>query len=158
MAVTNWWTVDDARMLIMGGPFLWDGVTTWTPPVGQRAVNANPIGSGYSWPTDPYLDMEWPTVCSRLAALEARLSAEARGVAVLPAIALLETKTVQVPLKTAMPSTAYTPSALLIGSPVAGNLTVQSATAFSKQRVDVAIKATAAVSLGAASVLVFADA
>ncbi len=155
MPESSWWTVSDTLMRIITGPYLWDGETPLTLPSGQRAVNTDPTTMGYSAASS---GMDMTTVASRLAALEARLTAEARGVAPLPAIALLQTLTVRVTLKTQMPSTNYTPSALLVGTPVVGNLTVMSTTVVDRQKVDVAVRATVAISLGSASVLVFADA
>lgn len=160
MPVSNWWTVIDAVQQITGGPYLWDGSSDWAPPAGQRAVNADPTASGYTWP--PGMGVTAPaTYESRLAALEARAATEARGLKVWPAVGLLllgATSTQRVALKTAMPSTAYEPSVLLTGGPLAGSFSV-TATVVDTRNVDVTIKAivAATITANALKALVFAD-
>lgn len=162
MPVTNWWTVDDLAMLITGGPYLWDGTTSWTPPPGNRAVSADPTAQGYSWPNAPADSPSMTALTNRVAALEARLAQEARGRRWWPAVGLLllgASDTQIVALKTPMPSASYTPSVLLTGGPLAGSFTVTAAPA-GASAVSVTIKAVVAATITANSlnVLVFADA
>lgn len=161
MPVTNWWTVDDLAMLITGGPYLWDGTTSWTPPGGGRATSTDPTTQGYAWPSMP---TETPAnmagIPGRVAALEARLAAEARGVRVWPAVGLLllgASNTQRVTLRSPMPP-GYVPSVLLTGGPLAGSFTVTAAPVDARN-VDVTIKAVVAATItaNALTALVFAD-
>jgi ABC-type uncharacterized transport system permease subunit len=148
-------------MQIMGGPFLWDGSSDWSPPSGQRAVNADPSSQGYTWPNAP-VDLAASALATRIAALEARLTTEARGMKDWPAVGVMilgATSTQRVTLKAAMPNTGYTASAILTG-PAAQSFAVASAVVVDKLNVDVTIKAGLAITLtsGQVKALVFADA
>lgn len=96
----------------------------------------------------------------RLTALEARTVREARGVKAVPAIGnvLGGTVTVRVTLNAAMPSAAYTATAVLTGGAVLGSLKINSTTIIDAQTVDVVVQSSGLLTLAAATVLVFADA
>lgn len=162
MPVTNWWTVDDALMRIITGPFLWDGSSDWSPPAGQRVVDHDPTVDGYSWTPSPVIppDTTMATTMSRIAALEARLFNEARGVKAVPNVTLIlgGTTTVRVTLRTAMPNTNFTPYPLLIGGTQIGNLSIASAAVVDRQNVDVVVRAGLALTISGVNILVFADA
>lgn len=50
MAVTRYVVVDVPNHLIAGGPYMWDGVTTWTPPeVGTLMTLAAALTAGHTW-------------------------------------------------------------------------------------------------------------
>jgi hypothetical protein len=160
MAVTNWWTVNDTLMQITSGPFRWDGQTPWAPASGERAVNADPATQGYSWP--PNTDTSGAALAARISVLEARLNTEAHGKLTWPAVGLLAlgaTNKQTVTLKTPMPNTSYSPSAILIGDVIIASLNTSAVTVVDRQRVDVTVKAAIAcnITAGAFSVLVFAD-
>jgi len=156
VAVGSWWIVNDTLMKIVSGPFLWDGT-----PLGvttpQRLVNTDPAAGGYT-PMGTDMNAQMVALNQRIAAIEARLAAEARGIASTPAIGLGATVNVPVTLKTPMPNLSYTPTAFLIGNAVLNNLSIQSVAVGTVQRVDVGVKSTLGITLGAAQVLVFADA
>jgi len=162
MPITNWWTVSDSLMRITGGPFLWDGSDDWSPPAGERAVNADPTSQGYTWPGSPAPAVPAPTTEGRLAALEARLAGEARGVKDWPAAGVMllgATNTQRVTLKTSMPSVNYSPNAVLTGA-ASQSFAVSAVAVVDKQNVDVTIKAGLAITLtsGQVKALVFAEA
>lgn len=162
MPVSNWWTVIDANLQITGGPFMWDGDTTsWSPPPGQRAVQPDPTSQGYSWQGSAATpDTTMSTMNARLTTLENRFVTESRGTKPVPSVTLIlgGTTTVRVTLKTAMPSTNYAASALLVGGALLGSLSISAVAIVDRQNVDVTIKAGIALTLTGVSVLVFADA
>jgi hypothetical protein len=42
---------DPGSMTIIGGPYLWDGVTAWTPPAdGTLMLEADALAAGYAYP------------------------------------------------------------------------------------------------------------
>lgn len=44
MDVARWWVVDpDDRTVLLGGPYLWDGVAPWTPPETGRLVREDAV-------------------------------------------------------------------------------------------------------------------
>ena len=46
--------VDEDTQQIVGGPFLWDGVTAWEPPdPGTLMLEADAAAAGYTWPPNP---------------------------------------------------------------------------------------------------------
>lgn len=46
--------VDSPSKLIVGGPYLWDGVAEWTPPEqGTLLLESDAAEQGYQWPPDP---------------------------------------------------------------------------------------------------------
>jgi hypothetical protein len=46
--------VDETDMLILGGPYVWDGVCEWTPPAaGQLMLESVALGAGYAYPPAP---------------------------------------------------------------------------------------------------------
>lgn len=162
MPVSNWWLVSDSLMKVMGGPFLWDGSSDWTPPSGQRAVNTDPTGQGYTWPAGSPVE-NLTAMNNRIAALEARLALEAHGRRSWPAVGLLAlggTNKQTVTLKTPLPSPDFTPSAILIGDVIIASLNVSAVSVVNAQQVDVTVKAALAcnITANAFSVLVFADA
>jgi hypothetical protein len=175
--ISNWWLVDDVSKLILGGPFLWDGVTQWDVPSGQRAVPNDPSMTGYAWPSSPTLPSNGTSMAdvvarltaleSRATALEARLYREARGVAVIPAITNVLGATINVPVQFRTPvrtsagvtTVNYTVTPLLMPGTLLGSLSIPSApTIVDAQNVTVPVKSTGLVTLGQATVLVFADA
>lgn len=158
MPVGSWWIVNDSLMRIVSGPFLWDG-SAMGLTLPQKAVNTDPLVGGYApAPTADSNAALIAALATRVTTVEARLAAEARGVAQTPAIGLGATVNVPVTLKTPMPNLSYTPTALLIGNAALNNLSIQSAAVGTTQVVNVAVKSTLGITLGAASVLVFADA
>jgi hypothetical protein len=43
--------VNEETKTITGGPYLWDGVTDWTPPdPGTLMKTADAEAAGYTWP------------------------------------------------------------------------------------------------------------
>lgn len=147
MPDATWWTIDDVLTRVIAGPYLWDGIIPLSLPEGQRAVRTVP--PGYSSGS--------PELEARVTALETRSVGESRGVAQLPAIALLQTLTVKVTLRTPMAGTNYRVTPLLIG--LTNGLSIPTPpVVMDRQNVNVPVRASVALSLGAASVLVFADA
>lgn len=46
--------VDVPSKTIVGGPYLWDGVTPWTPPVaGTLMLESDALAAGYAYPSAP---------------------------------------------------------------------------------------------------------
>ncbi|GAB1642523.1 hypothetical protein [Krasilnikovia sp. MM14-A1259] len=46
--------VDPAEHVIVGGPYLWDGVAAWTPPdEGELLLESDALAAGYVWAPDP---------------------------------------------------------------------------------------------------------
>jgi hypothetical protein len=51
-AVARWVVVDSDTRTIVGGPYLWDGTTEWTPPEqGRLILEADAFDAGYTYPT-----------------------------------------------------------------------------------------------------------
>lgn len=53
MAVERWVVVSDdlSNKTILGGAYLWDGESVWTPPVsGALLPEADALAAGYSYP------------------------------------------------------------------------------------------------------------
>ncbi|MCX3290044.1 hypothetical protein OR263_25590 [Streptomyces sp. NEAU-H22] len=53
MAVDRWVVVseDPGNKTILGGAYVWDGETAWTPPVaGTLLTEADALAAGYSYP------------------------------------------------------------------------------------------------------------
>lgn len=46
--------VDEETKTIVGGPYLWDGITEWTPPdEGTLMLEADALADGYTYPPMP---------------------------------------------------------------------------------------------------------
>jgi len=46
--------VDPEERVIVGGPYLWDGVSAWVPPEpGVLMVEAEAAAEGFVYPPDP---------------------------------------------------------------------------------------------------------
>jgi hypothetical protein len=53
--------VDTDTETIVGGPYLWDGLAEWTPPVaGTLLLESEALADGYTWPPPPDLEPEEP--------------------------------------------------------------------------------------------------
>jgi hypothetical protein len=51
MAAQRYVVVDEADKTIVGGPYKWDGVATWTPPeAGTLILEADALAAGYTYP------------------------------------------------------------------------------------------------------------
>ncbi len=63
--VGRWMVVDPATKTLLGGPYLWDGKTRWTPPEVEQSpdagyqlmTEADAQAQGYHWPPPP--DEAW---------------------------------------------------------------------------------------------------
>ena len=45
--------VNEQTMLIVGGPYKWDGVAPWTPPEqGTLMLESEALANGYSYPEE----------------------------------------------------------------------------------------------------------
>lgn len=160
MAIQTFWIVNDTLKTILQGPFLWDDTNPAIPvsaPV--RVVNSLPAGytSG---------NMDCAAIAARVTALETRVLGEVKGVAAVPAIAnvLGGTVTPRVTLKAPMRNAAgalttnYTATPVIIPGLVVGTLKTGAVTIVDAQNVDVQVQSSGVVTLGQATVLVFADA
>ena len=95
---------------------------------------------------------------SAITALQAVSNRVSVGMAPTPALALGGQATVQVAITPPMPNTSYTVAASVTGGTnVLAALSVLSTTIVSGSRVDVVVKATGILSLGAGQVLVVAS-
>jgi hypothetical protein len=48
----NYYVVDVPSKTILDGPFLWDGVSEWTPPTaGTLMLVTDADAEGYTWPS-----------------------------------------------------------------------------------------------------------
>jgi hypothetical protein len=49
--VQPYYVVDTGTLTILDGPFLWDGVSDWTPPTaGTLMLVSDAEAAGYTWP------------------------------------------------------------------------------------------------------------
>lgn len=157
--IGTFWIVNDTLKRILSGPFLWDDSGPMIPVTAPvRVVSTLP--ANYSSGS-----MDCAALALRVTALENRVLGEVKGSAYVPSIAnvLGGTVTARVIMKAPVRNSAgevttnFVATPVLIPGNITGTLKTGTVTIIDAQTVDVQVVSSGLITLGQATVLVFAD-